>query len=75
MEVLAALAAGGPALIAVHGGTPLTRNLLCEEARLRHGVPALLVDPELDRDQAVTAILSGRADLVGVPAQVAREWE
>jgi hypothetical protein len=66
--------AGRPVLAAVHGGTPLTRVLLCEEARLRLGLPALLVDPGLDQDQAVTMVLSGRADLVGVPAAAAREW-
>src|SRR5882757_538633 len=65
-DQLAALVAAGPALVAVHGGTPLNRTLLCEQARLRHGVPALLVDEELDRDRAVTAVLSGRADLVGL---------
>jgi salicyloyl-CoA 5-hydroxylase len=70
-----ALAAEDPVLLAVYGGTPLTRHLLCEQARLRHGVPALLVDPGLDRDRAVTTILSGRADLVGVPAEVVGEWE
>ncbi len=64
---LAVLAAAGPVLIAVHGGTALTRVLLCEQARLRHGVPALLVDPGLDRDLAITMVVSGRADLVGVP--------
>ena len=66
--------ASRPVLAAVHGGTPLTRVLLCEEARLRLGLPALLADPWLDRDQAVTLVLSGRADLVGVPAEAAREW-
>jgi len=66
--------ASRPVLAAVHGGTPLTRVLLCEEARLRLGLPALLVDPGLDREQAVTLVLSGRADLVGVPAEAAREW-
>jgi anthraniloyl-CoA monooxygenase len=50
--------------VAVHGGTPLTRTLLCEQARMQHKVAALLVDPDLDRDGAVTAVLSGRADLV-----------
>jgi anthraniloyl-CoA monooxygenase len=74
---LAALAgpspgSGRPVLAAVHGGTPLTRVLLCEEARLRLGLPALLIDPGIDRDQAVTLVLSGRADLVGVPAL--SEW-
>jgi len=73
-DQLAALVAAGPALVAVHGGTPLNRTLLCEQARLRHGVPALLVDEELDRDRAVTAVLSGRADLVGLsePGEDAR---
>jgi anthraniloyl-CoA monooxygenase len=54
--------------VAVHGGTPLTRTLLCEQARMHEGLPALLVSPETDRDEAITAVLSGRADLVGVPA-------
>ena len=80
---LAALAAAGAGLAgagaglvlaAVHGGTPLTRVLLCEHARLRVGLPALLIDPGLDRDTAVTTVLSGRADLVGVPAGVAAAW-
>jgi 2-polyprenyl-6-methoxyphenol hydroxylase-like FAD-dependent oxidoreductase len=65
---LAELVAAGPAVAAVYGGTPLTRTLLCEASRLRHGVPALLVEPTPDRDLAVTAVLSGRADLVGAPA-------
>jgi anthraniloyl-CoA monooxygenase len=63
-----------PVLAAVYGGTALTRVLLCEEARLRLGLPALLVDPALDRDQAVTVVLSGRADLVGVTDEAARQW-
>ena len=62
-----------PVLVAVHGGTFLTRMLVCEQARMHDGLPALLVDPdaaddEPTRDRAVTAVLSGRADLVGVPA-------
>ncbi|WP_432845748.1 FAD-dependent monooxygenase [Amycolatopsis sp. CA-161197] len=55
----------GAALVAVHGGTALTRLLVCERARMVEGIPALLVDPGLDRDQALTTVLSGRADLVG----------
>ena len=57
-----------PVLVAVHGGTSLTRTLVCEQARLHDGLPALLVDPDDDatRDRALTAVLSGRADLVGV---------
>ncbi len=62
-----------PVLVAVHGGTALTRMLVCEQARLHDGLPALLVDPDAadddpTRDRAVTAVLSGRADLVGVLA-------
>jgi anthraniloyl-CoA monooxygenase len=57
-----------PVLVAAHGGTALTRMLLCEHARLEAGIPALLIDPGADRDQALTTVLSGRADLVGVLA-------
>jgi anthraniloyl-CoA monooxygenase len=65
---LADLAHDGPVLLAVNGGTPLTRTLLCEQARMQHQLPALLVEDTLDDDLAVTAVLSGRADLVGAPA-------
>ena len=58
-------AIGYPALVAVHGGTPLTRVLVCERARMVEKIPALLVDPGIDRDQALTTVLSGRADLIG----------
>jgi anthraniloyl-CoA monooxygenase len=61
-----------PVLVAVHGGTPLTRTLVCEQARLNHRLPALLVDDTLYPDLAVTAVLSGRADLAGAPAAVLR---
>ncbi|YCK39685.1 hypothetical protein ACNF49_38210 [Actinomadura sp. ATCC 39365] len=50
----------------MHGGTALTRTRLCEEARMRAGLPALLIEREHDRDRALTTVLSGRADLVGV---------
>ena len=73
-EQLDALVAAGPACVAVHGGTDLGRTQLCEDVRLRHGMPALLIDDELDRDRAVTVVLSGRADLVGVAPDVAAEW-
>ncbi|WP_245645145.1 FAD-dependent monooxygenase [Pseudonocardia acaciae] len=63
-ELLASAVAAGAGLVAVHGGTSLNRMLLTEEARLVYGVPSLLVDHELDTDRAVTAVLSGRADLV-----------
>jgi anthraniloyl-CoA monooxygenase len=58
--------AGRPVLVAVHGGTPLTRTLACEQARMHDRLPALLIEPEADRDRALTTVLSGRADLVGV---------
>jgi anthraniloyl-CoA monooxygenase len=68
---LAGLGTRVPVLVAVHGGTPLTRTLVCEQARMHDRLPALLVDAG-DReglsDRALTAVLSGRADLVGVPA-------
>ncbi|WP_155057613.1 FAD-dependent monooxygenase [Streptomyces blattellae] len=74
-ERLAGLAAGEPLLIAVHGGTPYTRALLTERTRLRHGLPALLIDDTLDLDRALTAVLSGRTDLVGAGAATVAEWE
>jgi anthraniloyl-CoA monooxygenase len=63
---LASLADGDPAFVAVHGGSALTRMLMCEQARMQHKVPALLVEPDLDQDRATTAVLSGRADLVAL---------
>jgi anthraniloyl-CoA monooxygenase len=61
-----------PALVAVHGGTPLTRVLVSEQARMHARVPSLIVagpgqlaDEAAFRDQALTTLLSGRADLVG----------
>jgi salicyloyl-CoA 5-hydroxylase len=65
-EVLAN-AAGHPAppvLVAVHGGTALTRCLVAEQARLVHGIPALIVADQMG-DSGETLLLSGRADLVG----------
>jgi anthraniloyl-CoA monooxygenase len=64
--VLDAVASGteaGATLVAVRAGTPLTRRLICEEARLGHGTPALLIE-DGDADTATTAVLSGRADLI-----------
>ena len=63
-----------PKVIDVYGGTAFTRTLVCERARMHDRVPALLCDPDPGpdadavRDRALTAVLSGRADLVGVPA-------
>ena len=70
LDAAAAAVAGavgaGAAVVAVHGGTPLTRRLVCEAARFGHGVCTLLVE-DADDDTAVTAVLSGRTDLVGAP--------
>jgi anthraniloyl-CoA monooxygenase len=64
--------AAGACLVAVAGGTALTRRLLCEAARLDHGAVTMLIEDATEdtafEDRARTAILSGRADLVGVPA-------
>ncbi|MGH8998705.1 MAG: FAD-dependent monooxygenase [Acidimicrobiia bacterium] len=64
----------GAALVAVSGGSPVTRALLCEEARLVRKTPAVLVDDELGADEAATLVLSGRADLVGASPAVAETW-
>ncbi|MPY80241.1 MAG: 2-polyprenyl-6-methoxyphenol hydroxylase [Actinophytocola sp.] len=53
-----------PSVLIVHSGTSLTRALLSEQARLVHGVPTLLVEPDADADRAATLVLSGRADAV-----------
>jgi anthraniloyl-CoA monooxygenase len=63
LEAVAKGVAAGAALVAVGGGTPLTRRLLCEAARLEHGAVSLLVE-DAEPDVALTAVLSGRTDLV-----------
>jgi len=64
--------AAGACLVVIEGGTALTRRLLSEAARLDHGAVTMLVEDGNEdsacEDRARTAILSGRADLVGVPA-------
>ena len=72
LEAVASGAEAGATLIAVRAGTPLTRRLICEEARLGHGTPALLIENG-DADTATTAVLSGRADLVAAPRVAAPE--
>jgi len=57
--------AAGACLVAVGDGTALTRRLVCEAARLGSGAVAMLVE-DATEDTARTAVLSGRADLVGV---------
>jgi salicyloyl-CoA 5-hydroxylase len=63
----------GPAVVAVHGGSRLTRTLLAEESRLVAGTPVLVIDDELTPDDAETLLLSGRADLVGRTSGPARD--
>jgi anthraniloyl-CoA monooxygenase len=59
--------AAGARLVAVGDGTPLTRRLVCEAARLGRGAVTMLVEEGApSEDVARTAVLSGRADLVGV---------
>ncbi len=62
--------AAGACLVAVRDGTALTRRLVGEAARLGYGAVTMLVeDGPLDAstlDTARTAVLSGRADLIGV---------
>ncbi|MFI1358694.1 FAD-dependent monooxygenase [Streptomyces sp. NPDC020898] len=53
-----------PDMVAVRGGTPFTRSLLAEQARLVCGIPVLIVEDTMDDDRAETLLLSGRADLV-----------
>ncbi len=66
-------------MVAVGDGTRLTRRLVCEAARLGRGAVTMLVEedegspPALSaEDAACTAVLSGGADLVGVPARPGR---
>jgi anthraniloyl-CoA monooxygenase len=74
LDRLRAALRAGPLLVAVHGGSSLTRTLLSEEARLIHGIPTLLVDDDMTRDQAETALLSGRTDLVGGARATVGPW-
>jgi 2-polyprenyl-6-methoxyphenol hydroxylase-like FAD-dependent oxidoreductase len=66
-------AADGATMVAVAPGVPSTveSNLcvtrLAEHVRLELGVPVLLEAPDADVWWATTMVLSGRADLIGVP--------
>jgi anthraniloyl-CoA monooxygenase len=68
-EAVARALAAGACLVAVGDGTPLTRRLVCEAARLDHGAVTLLVEDGSEdsvfEDRARTAVLSGRTDLIG----------
>jgi anthraniloyl-CoA monooxygenase len=67
LEAVRSAARAGAPLIGASGGTPLTRVLLAEEARLACHVPAVVAGP-YDDDAAETLILAGRADLVALTA-------
>ena len=78
-EAVARGLAAGACLVAVGDGTSLTRRLVCEAARLGHGAITMIVEggdgpPSAvsAEDAACTAVLSGRADLIGVPAPPGR---
>jgi anthraniloyl-CoA monooxygenase len=64
--------AAGACLVAVDGGTSFTRRLISETARLEHGAVTMLIEDADENpafeDRALTAVLSGRADLMGMPA-------
>lgn len=67
-----ARADAGGRLVLVDGPTPLAATLLCEALRLEAGLPVALAAPGATRSTAVTALLSGRADLVAaLPADLA----
>jgi 2-polyprenyl-6-methoxyphenol hydroxylase-like FAD-dependent oxidoreductase len=72
LEAVAKGVAAGAALVAVFGGTAFTRRLVCEEARLSCAAITLLVPDQPDDDLALTEILSGRTDLVGIQGGGAR---
>ena len=59
------------AAVIIRGGTPHTRTLLSEEARLGRGLTSIIVDDEGGVDAALTLILSGRADAVATATATA----
>jgi anthraniloyl-CoA monooxygenase len=67
-ETVARGLAAGACLVAVGDGTPLTRRLVCEAARLGRGAVTMLLEDGTE-DAARTAVLSGRADLIGSPEE------
>jgi 2-polyprenyl-6-methoxyphenol hydroxylase-like FAD-dependent oxidoreductase len=54
-----------PCLV-IAGGTPFTRSLVAEEARLARGLVAIVVNDDADAASAITLVLSGRADAVAI---------
>lgn len=68
----------GASFVAVAQGNPVTRRLLCERARLVHGMVTVLVEdarrPAIE-DLATTAILAGRTDLVGIRGETGKHGQ
>ena len=56
-------------VVVVRGGTPVTRSLVAERARLSRGKIAV-IEAELSDAEAATLLLSGRADAVVSPELV-----
>jgi salicyloyl-CoA 5-hydroxylase len=69
----ATLIAVAPAAAVPEVEARLGAIILAERVRFELAVPVLLEAPELDLSWATTVVLSGRADLVGVPAARLRE--
>jgi anthraniloyl-CoA monooxygenase len=56
--------AAGASLVAITGGTAFTRRQISETVRIEHHGVSLLIEEGDDVDAALTAVLSGRTDLV-----------
>lgn len=56
--------AAGASLVAITGGTAFTRRQISETVRIEHNGVSLLIEEGDDGDAALTAVLSGRTDLV-----------
>ncbi|MCW3492678.1 FAD-dependent monooxygenase [Microbacterium sp. SSM24] len=54
----------GADAVLIVGGSALSRNLVSERARLKYGIPSIILDDDLDDAGAATLILSGRADAI-----------
>jgi anthraniloyl-CoA monooxygenase len=66
------IAAAGAPLVVVTGGSRLTRSLLSERIRFQQLAPTVIAIEAADEDQALTLVLSGRADAVAYPNGEAR---
>lgn len=73
-ESLRAAKADDAVLAAVQGGTALTRRLVSEESRMALQLPSLIIEPDASADAALTAVLSGRCDLIGADAATVQLW-